>query len=54
MSYMLSSGYADPSAIYGSLDEFVDQFEYGKIHRKSSKFDFDRMSHINRKLIREM
>jgi glutamyl-tRNA synthetase len=54
ISYMISSGYGDPEAIYPSLEEFIKNFDYKKIHRNNGKFDSKRLDYINKKLLEEV
>ncbi|MCX6738841.1 MAG: glutamate--tRNA ligase family protein [Candidatus Parcubacteria bacterium] len=50
MSYMVSSGYGDPDAIYGSIDEIIEKFDYKKIRQNNGKFDLKKLLNINKKI----
>ena len=53
VSYMISSGYGDPDAVYENLDDAAKEFDIRKIHSASSKFDARRLEAITRRLLRE-
>jgi glutamyl-tRNA synthetase len=54
ISYMISSGYGNPEAIYSSLDEFIKDFDYKKIHKNNGQFDSNKLDDINKKIIRKV
>jgi len=54
ISYMISSGYGNPEDMYPSLEEFIEFFDYSKIHKNSGKFDVSKLENINDKLIRKI
>lgn len=54
ISYMISSGYGDPDALYLSLNNFVQTFDYEKLHKNSGQFDYQKLLSINRKISREI
>lgn len=54
ISYMISSGYGNPEEIYPSLEKFIGDFDYSKIHKNSGKFDVSKLENINDKLIRKI
>ncbi|MDP2762930.1 MAG: glutamate--tRNA ligase family protein, partial [Enterobacteriaceae bacterium] len=54
ISYMVSSGYGDPDVIYPSIDDFIKNFDYHKIHKNNGKFDLEKLKNINEKIIRKI
>jgi|SRR3989338_7945155 len=54
ISYMISSGYGNPEEMYPSLEKFIGDFDYNKIHKNSGKFDVSKLENINDKLIRKI
>ena len=52
ISYMISSGYGDPKDTYPVLEEFINNFDYKKIHKNNGKFDRNRLDDINKKIIK--
>lgn len=54
ISYMISSGYGNPEDMYPSLERFIRDFDYSKIHKNSGKFDVSKLENINDKLIRKI
>lgn len=54
ISYMISSGYGNPEDMYPSLERFIGDFDYSKIHKNSGKFDVSKLENINDKLIRKI
>lgn len=54
ISYMISSGYGNPEEMYPSLEKFIGNFDYSKIHKNSGKFDVSKLENINDKLIRKI
>jgi glutamyl/glutaminyl-tRNA synthetase len=54
LSYLISSGYGNPNAIYYSLDDFIQNFDYKKIHKHNEKFDIYILLDLNKRIIREM
>ena len=49
ISYIISSGYGNPDSIYRNINQFITEFDYRKVHVKSSKFDFNKLMSINKK-----
>ncbi|NCU39849.1 hypothetical protein EOL99_03080 [Candidatus Falkowbacteria bacterium] len=54
ISYMISSGYGTPEEMYPSLEKFIGDFDYSKIHKNNGKFDVSKLENINDKLIRKI
>jgi glutamyl/glutaminyl-tRNA synthetase len=54
ISYVISSGYGNPEEMYFSLEKFIGDFDYSKIHKNSGKFDVKKLENINDKLIRKV
>jgi glutamyl-tRNA synthetase len=54
ISYLVSSGYGDPETTYASLDDFIKNFDYKKIHKNNGKFDFKKLEDINKKIIKKI
>jgi len=52
ISYLLSSGYGNPSTLYHSFEEFVKHFDVKKIHRQSARFDKCLLRSINSKFLK--
>lgn len=48
LSYLISSGYGDPDALYTSLEEAALSFDCLRVHKNNNKFSQDKLSHIQK------